>query len=80
MNENQDLAEGLMKKAIALEDETSFMYGPPDVVKPSSELYADWLLSQKRVEEAEKHYNKVLERAPKRLLAIQGIQKSRQSF
>ena len=66
-------AERLMKEAVSLEENTSFMYGPPDVVKPASELYGDWLLDNKRTEEAIAQYRKVLERAPNRLLALQGI-------
>ena len=74
---DEEEAERLMKACVALEDETSFMYGPPDVVKPSSELYGDWLLKQERKAEALVQYKKVLERAPNRLIALQGVEKSR---
>ena len=66
-------AEDWMLQAVAKEESTTFMYGPPDIVKPSNELYADWLLSQKRTKEAKSHYKKVLERAPKRLLSAQAL-------
>jgi len=69
-------AEELMKEAVALEDNTSFMYGPPDVVKPSSEMYGDWLVEQGRLEEARTQYEKVLERCPNRLLAVKGMEKT----
>ncbi len=67
-------AERLMKEAVATEDETNFMYGPPDVVKPSSEMYGDWLVEQGRMEEARVQYEKVLQRCPNRLLAVRGME------
>ena len=77
LNEGDDnKAEELMKEAVALEDETSFMYGPPDVVKPSSEMYGDWLVDQGRLDEARIQYQKVLDRCPNRLLAVKGMEKT----
>ncbi|NNF35259.1 MAG: hypothetical protein HKN68_14195 [Saprospiraceae bacterium] len=69
-------AEELMKEAVDLEDNTGFMYGPPDVVKPSSEMYGDWLVEQGRLEEARVQFEKVLERCPNRLLAVKGMEKT----
>lgn len=75
-NGKMTTSEELMKEAVALEDNTSFMYGPPDVVKPSSELYADWLVEQGRLEEARIQYEKVLERCPNRFLAVRGVERT----
>lgn len=66
-------AENFMKEAIALENQTSYMYGPPDIVKPSNELYAEFLTEQGRLKEAKKYFQAVLERAPKRYIAVNGI-------
>lgn len=71
-----DKFENLITQAIALENETSFMFGPPEIVKPSSELYAEWLIKQSRKEDAQLHFNKVLDRAPKRLTALNGLQEA----
>ena len=38
-------------------------------------MYGDWLMKKNRVEEAKVQYEKVLERSPKRLLAITGLEK-----
>ena len=72
LNNQNDLAENYMKEAILIEEETSYMYGPPEIVKPSHEMYATWLIKNKRFAEAKKYYDKVLERAPNRLIATQG--------
>jgi tetratricopeptide (TPR) repeat protein len=72
-------AEAHMLEAVDLEENTSFMYGPPDIVKPSSELYADWLVEKGRLEEARIQYQKVLDRAPNRLIAVKGMEKTAQS-
>lgn len=66
-------AEDWLLQAVAKEESTTFNYGPPDIVKPSNELYADWLMQQKRFKEAKKQYAKVLERAPKRLLSTEAL-------
>jgi len=75
-NNDQAKAEGLMKEAVALEDATTYMYGPPDIVKPSHEMYADWLVEQGRLKEAKEHFEITLERAPKRLLALEGLKRA----
>ena len=45
-------AENWFKKATDLEARISYAYGPPEIAKPSHELYAEWLLQQERYEEA----------------------------
>lgn len=59
-------AEAILKKAVALEQATSYNYGPPEIVKPSSEFYAEWLLRHNRQEEAAEQLRLVLQRAPGR--------------
>ncbi|NNF22359.1 MAG: hypothetical protein HKN67_10470 [Saprospiraceae bacterium] len=74
---NGDLkkAEELLVQATKLETATSYMYGPPDIVKPSHELLGEWLVSHDRDEEAIKHFKEVLERAPGRLIPSKQIEK-----
>lgn len=67
-----ELAEDYLVKSTELEDSIDYSYGPPGIQKPTHELYADWLLSQKRNEEAVLHYEKELLRAPGRRLSTLG--------
>jgi hypothetical protein len=73
---NDSAVEELLKKATKLEEETSFMFGPPTIAKPSHELYGDWLLSKGRHNEARTQYEKALERAPGRRLSMKGLEKA----
>jgi len=73
LNNNLLLAENYFLESIALEESISYSYGPPAIQKPTHELYADWLLTQNRKEEAIEHYEIGLKAAPKRLLALEGI-------
>ena len=72
-NKDKKTAEKWLLEATLLEETTTFSYGPPNIVKPSFELYGEWLLSQDRKDEAKGQFEKVLERAPKRRLAMKGI-------
>jgi pentatricopeptide repeat protein len=69
---NKTSAERYFKQAAELENNTSYAYGPPEIAKPSYELYGDWLLEQERYEEALQRFTQSLNRAPKRLLALEG--------
>ncbi len=74
--ENDDTkAEQWMKEAVATESKTKFSYGPPEIVKPSNELYGEWLLEKNKKELAKEQFESVLERAPKRYLAVKGLEK-----
>lgn len=66
-------AEQLMAEATKMEEQTSYMYGPPDIVKPSHEMYAEWLETNGRLKESKEMFEKVLERAPKRLIPSAAI-------
>ncbi len=72
-----------MQKACDLEDATAFMFGPPTVVKPSHELYAEWLYENGDYEEARAHALKALEKTPGRLKVVSlqtELDKSRSSL
>ncbi len=62
-----------LDKATVLEKNTSFNFGPPVIIKPSGELYAEWLMTKDKKEEAKLHLNDVLSRAPKRLITTQHL-------
>jgi tetratricopeptide (TPR) repeat protein len=78
MENNQILAEEHFLKSITLENSISYSYGPPSIHKPTHELYGDWLLSQKRNEEAGQQYEIALKNGPKRFRALEGSEKAKQ--
>ncbi|MBB6680593.1 hypothetical protein H4O20_03980 [Aequorivita sp. 609] len=75
---DSNLAEQHFKESISIENSISYSFGPPTIHKPTHELYADWLLSQNRNEEAAAHYNLALKNGPGRLRVLKGIENSKQ--
>ncbi|MCB9267423.1 MAG: tetratricopeptide repeat protein [Lewinellaceae bacterium] len=65
-------AERWLKEATSVQDNASYSYGPPEVVKPSYELYGEWLLEQGRPEEALEQFGRALKRGPQRVRALKG--------
>jgi tetratricopeptide (TPR) repeat protein len=65
-------AEKLLKHAVDLEKNISYAYGPPPIVKPSFELYGEWLLATNKPKEALQQFEQSLKTAPGRILSIQG--------
>jgi hypothetical protein len=61
--------EDWLNQACQLESELSFGFGPPTIMKPSHEMYGEWLEEQGRQEEAKVQYEKTLERAPNRRIS-----------
>jgi tetratricopeptide (TPR) repeat protein len=72
LRNDNELAEQHMKAAVALEQATSYSYGPPRIVQPSYEFYGQWLLTQQRPEEAIQQFEYALSKGPKRLHALYG--------
>jgi len=72
---NEDPANAKLKldEATRLEENISYSYGPPSIVKPSHELYADWLLSNDKPDKAITMYKKALKRGPKRIKSLSGL-------
>jgi pentatricopeptide repeat protein len=66
------VAEDWFRPATQLEGSISYDYGPPSILKPSHEMYGEWLLEQARPEEALTQFNTTLERAPRRMMALKG--------
>ena len=65
-------AEQWLKRAAELEESSSYAYGPPTIVQPSSELYGQWLLENQKAEEALQQFEKAIERGPRRVAALYG--------
>ena len=62
--------------AIDKEKGSSYNFGPPSIQKPTNELYAEWLMIKGRHQESVDQYKKTLVRAPKRMLALEGMAKA----
>jgi tetratricopeptide (TPR) repeat protein len=72
MRGNMQEADMLLKQAVDEEISASYAYGPPSIVKPSYELYAEWLMDQGRTTEALAQYTYALKVFPNRLLLLKG--------
>ncbi|MEZ4793033.1 MAG: hypothetical protein R2783_06125 [Gelidibacter sp.] len=77
LEKDSELVEAHFLKSIALGENISYSYGPPTIQKPTHELYADWLLTQNRKEEAATQYAFALKSGPKRLRAMNGMEKAK---
>jgi tetratricopeptide (TPR) repeat protein len=76
MKKDTSATENFFKQATTLENSISYSYGPPVIVKPSNELYGEWLLEMNRPKEALKQFNLALKGAPNRVLSLQGKMKA----
>jgi tetratricopeptide (TPR) repeat protein len=63
----------LLKEATAVEESMTFEFGPPLPVKPSHEMYAEFLLEAGEYKEAQDEFNKALARAPRRSQSLAGL-------
>lgn len=73
LNNDETKAIASMEAAVELEYKSSFSYGPPGIVKPSPELYGEFLLKKGDKSGAKLMFEKVLERAPKRLIPTKAL-------
>lgn len=69
-------AEQLLKDATAIELTLDAPSGPPEPLKPSFEVYGEWLLEQGRTREAAAQFERSLTRMPNRRPALQGLQRT----
>jgi tetratricopeptide (TPR) repeat protein len=74
MDDDEVMTETHFKKTLELEQKLSYSYGPPEIQKPTNELYADWLLLQGRTEDALAQYESALLKGPKRSRVLSGIE------
>ncbi|HSK64105.1 MAG TPA: hypothetical protein VK893_09695 [Pyrinomonadaceae bacterium] len=72
MKKDHAKAIELMKKATALEEETSAPYGPPHLIKPTHELFGEILLRAGKPAEAAKQFEIALLRQPNRARSLLG--------
>ncbi|MEL7120706.1 MAG: hypothetical protein AAFO07_14740, partial [Bacteroidota bacterium] len=72
MNKDDKKTEALLQKAVEQESTVTYSYGPPIIVKPTFELYGEWLLEKGRAEDALKQFDYALKRGPKRMRALKG--------
>ena len=70
---DREAATALLDEATALESSLALDYGPPNVVKPSHELYGEVLLRAGDHRAARSQFEKALERAPRRTLSLAGL-------
>jgi hypothetical protein len=69
-------ADRLLKEATAIEASMDAPSGPVEPIKPSFELYGEFLLDQGRTKEAAAQFEQSLARTPNRRLSVQGLQRS----
>ena len=61
-----------LTQATALESSISYSFGPPDVIKPSHELYGELLLTMENYDAAAQMFTEALSRAPGRSASEKG--------
>jgi tetratricopeptide (TPR) repeat protein len=72
LDKDAKTTEALLLKATELHAEAGYSYGPPSIVKPSFEMYGEWLLENNRPKEALVQFEKSLEYAPNKTLSVEG--------
>ncbi len=76
MDGNTAETEKWLKKSIEMEEALSYSFGPPFIVKPTHELYAEWLVANGRNAEAFQQYELALKRGPNRTMAVKGMEEA----
>jgi tetratricopeptide (TPR) repeat protein len=69
-------AEQLIKEATVIELSLDAPSGPPEPIKPSFELYGQFLLEQGRMKDAAAQFEQSLTRMPNRRAAVQGLERA----
>ena len=72
MKKDHSKAIDLMKKATALEEEMTAPYGPPNLIKPTHELFGEILLRAGKPDEAADQFKIALLRQPNRARSLLG--------
>ena len=76
LNGNTKMVKEWFERGIALDETLSYSFGPPSILKPVHEAYAEWLLENKEYELALTAFDKALERQPRRLRSLEGKKKA----
>ncbi len=72
MKKDTAATDKLFKEATALHTSSGYSYGPPAIVKPSFEMYGEWLLENNRPKEALEQFELALKLMPNKRLSLQG--------
>ncbi len=72
LNKEHKEANNWFEKASDLDETLNYSFGPPTILKPAHEAYAEWLLQNKETEAALAMFDKSLKRHPRRLLSLKG--------
>ena len=73
-----DGAEAFLQEATTIEATLNAPSGPPLPMKPSFEMYGEFLLDEGRFDEAAVQFKKALERTPNRTKSVHGLEKAMQ--
>jgi tetratricopeptide (TPR) repeat protein len=65
-------AKEWFEKGVALDESLNYSYGPPTIIKPVHEAYAEWLLENGNLEEAMVIFESSLKKNPRRLHSLMG--------
>ena len=76
LNGDMEAAKTWFERGVALDEKLSYSFGPPSILKPVHEAYAEWLLDNKQLEEALTAFDKALVRQPRRLRSLEGKKKA----
>jgi len=76
VQKNAAEADKMLKDATAIEATLDAPSGPTEPIKPSFELYGEFLLDQGRTKEAAAQFEQSLARTPNRRLSVQGLQRA----
>ena len=69
-------AERLLKEAAAIEQTLDAPSGPAEPIKPSFELYGQFLLAQNRPADAAAQFQQALARMPNRRVSVEGLKRA----
>lgn len=72
MEKNQNKAEVFLKMASTKDESLSYSFGPPIILKPIHELYAEFLAERDKNADALKLFEASLNRHPRRLISLNG--------
>ncbi len=72
LKKDMNATEKFLKQATELETGSTYAYGPPSIVKPSFEMYGEWLLEVNKPAEALRQFELSLKTAPNKLLSVKG--------
>ena len=73
---NHEAARAYLDASTSLEEEAQYSYGPPEILKPSHELYGEFLLNIGEAAAAAEQFEIALQRNPGRALSLQGKERA----